>query len=91
MLLFALFCVLDIAGMQYGMRLVHTAPTHPEPRLGQIVEMVNRAGGLSSPVYITSVEAAVFYGLLGAGAAALLTTLGLIVAHGIRLTWVPRK
>ena len=80
LLLFALFCVLDIAGVQYEMHLANISPDHPEPVLGQIIALVQG----SSYVYITSRQAMVFYGFLGASGASLLATLTLLVINGIR-------
>jgi hypothetical protein len=91
MLLFALFCVLDLAGMQYGMILAQNAPDHPQPLMGQIIEMSRGSRSSWRRIYVTSAQFATFYAFLGAGAAALLATLGIVVAHGIRLSWVPRK
>ncbi len=91
MLLFALFCALDVAGLQYGMMLASTAPEHPNPVMGQIVEMIHGSRRLAHPVYVTLGQATTFYAFLAGGAAALLAALGLVVAHGIRLSWAPRK
>ncbi len=88
---FALFCVLDVAGLQYGMILASNAPDHPQPVLGQIIEMSRGSRASWRHIYITSAQFATFYGLLSAGAAALLATLALVVGHGIRRSWVPRK
>ena len=82
-LLFFLFCSLDIAGVQYGMKLAATAPSHPDPVLGQIVAMIHGTRGAWHAMYVTTRQEAVYYGFLGAAGAALLATLTLIVAHGV--------
>jgi len=83
-LLFFLFCVLDIAGVQYGMMLAQNAPIHPNPVVGQIASILRGPKGAWYPVYITSRQLWVFHGLLAAAAVSLLATLGLIVVHGVR-------
>jgi hypothetical protein len=84
-LLFFLFCALDIAGMQYGIKLAATAPSHPDPVVGQIVAVIRGSRGAWHTMYVTTRQESIFYGFLGAAAAALLATLGLIVAHGVLL------
>lgn len=83
-LLFCLFCALDIAGVQYGVMLAANAPLHPDPDVGQVAAMVHGPRGAWYNVYVTTRQLWVFHGLLAGAAAALLATLSLIVAHGIR-------
>ncbi len=83
-LLFSLFCVLDIAGLQYGMMLVRDAPLEPNPVVGQIVSIVRGPRGAWYNVYVTQHQLWIFQGLLAAAALALFATLALIVAHGVR-------
>ena len=91
-LLFSLFCVLDIAGVQYGMTLAENASPYPNPVVGQIVSIVRGPRGAWYNVYVTPRELWIFHGLLAAAAIALLATLGLIVAHGVRqLRAVPKR
>lgn len=85
-LLFVLFCVLDIAGVQYGMMLAAEAPLHPNPIVGQIKAIVQGPRGNWYNVYVTARQLWVFHGLLAGAAASLLATLTLIVAHGMRHT-----
>ena len=44
-LLFALFCVLDIVGVQYGMMLSHTAALQPDYDTGRIAPMLSGGRG----------------------------------------------
>jgi hypothetical protein len=83
-LLFFLFCVLDIAGVQYGMMLAQDASPYPNPVVGQIVSMVRGPRGAWYNVYVTSRQIWIFHGLLAGAALALLATLALIVTHGVR-------
>ncbi len=83
LLLFFLFCVLDIAGVQYGMKLAETASLHPNPVVGQIAAMIHGSRGAWHSIYVTERQELVFYGFLGSAGVALLATLALIVAHGI--------
>jgi hypothetical protein len=83
-LLFALFCVLDIAGLQYGIMLAEGASLHPNPVVGQIVSMVQGPRGAWYNVYVTARQISIFHGLLAGAALSLLATLSLIVAHGVR-------
>jgi hypothetical protein len=83
-LLFLLFCVLDIAGLQYGVTLARDAAPQPNPDAGQIVSMVHGARGAWYNVYVTTRQILIFQGLLTGAALSLLATLSLIVAHGIR-------
>lgn len=91
LLLFVLFCVLDIAGVQYGMRLVENSPDHPEPALGQIVALVYGQRDDSGYVYITERQSLVFYGFLGASGVALMGSLGIVIAHGMRMAYAERR
>lgn len=83
-LLFVLFCVLDIAGVQYGMHLVDISPDHPDAALGQIVALGHGPRNALSYVYVTERQILTFYGFLGASGASLLATLTLVVLNGIR-------
>lgn len=83
-LLFFLFCALDIAGVQYGMMLAADAPLHPNPIIGQIEAIVRGPRGAWYNVYVTSRQLWVFHGLLAAAALSLFATLTLIVVHGVR-------
>ena len=89
-LLFSLFCVLDIAGVQYGMMLAQDAPLQPNPVVGQIVSIVRGPRGAWYNVYVTQHQLWIFQGLLAGAALALLATLGLIVAHGVHRVRVAR-
>ncbi|HEX4504139.1 MAG TPA: hypothetical protein VH722_00300 [Alphaproteobacteria bacterium] len=84
LLLFVLFCVLSIAGVQYGMALADGASSSPNPDVGQIVPIVQGPRGAWYNVYITVREYWILNGLLAGAAVALLGSLGLIVAHGVR-------
>jgi CDP-diglyceride synthetase len=83
-LLFCLFCVLDIAGVQYGMMLAQDAPLQPNPVVGQIVSIVRGPRGAWYNVYVTEQQLWIFHALLAGAALSLFATLGLIVAHGMR-------
>ena len=83
-LLFLMFCVLDIAGVQYGMTLAADASPSPNPILGQIVSIVQGPRGAWYNVYVTQRQIWIFHGLLAGAALALLATLSLIVSHGVR-------
>jgi CDP-diglyceride synthetase len=90
-LLFSLFCVLDIAGLQYGMMLAKNAPLHPDPVVGQVASLVRGPRGAWYNVYVTNQQLWIFHGLLASAALALLAMLGLIVANGIRQARVKPK
>jgi hypothetical protein len=83
-LLFLLFCVLDIAGLQYGVTLAQGASLQPNPDAGQIASMVHGARGAWHNIYVTTRQILIFQGLLAGAALSLLATLSLIVAHGVR-------
>jgi hypothetical protein len=85
LLLFVLFCVLSIAGVQYGMALAGGASPTPNPDVGQVVSIVQGPRGAWYNVYITVREYWTLNGLLAGAALSLLGSLGLIVAHGVRL------
>jgi hypothetical protein len=85
-LLFVLFCAMDIAALQYGMMLATTAPAHPNPVVGQIVAIVHGSRGAWRDIYVTPRQVTVFYGFLGSAFAALLACLAMIVALGIART-----
>ena len=83
LLLFVLFCVFSIAGVQYSIAL-EDAPQSPNPDLGQIMSIVQGPRGAWYNVYITAREFWILHGLLASAALSLLASLGLIVAHGVR-------
>lgn len=84
LLLFVLFCVLSIAGVQYGMSLAQGASPYPNPGDGQIVSIVQGSRGAWYNVYVTSRQFWILHGLLASSALSLLASLGLIVGHGVR-------
>lgn len=84
LLLFVLFCVLSIAGVQYGMTLADGASAYPNPDAGQVVSMIQGPRGAWYTVYVTVRQYWTLNGLLGVAALSLLASLGLIVAHGVR-------
>jgi hypothetical protein len=84
LLLFVLFCVLSIAGVQYGMTLAQGASPYPNPDLGQIVSMTQGPRGAWYNVYVTSRQFWILHALLASSALSLALSLGLIVAHGVR-------
>jgi hypothetical protein len=84
LLLFVLFCVLSIAGVQYGMTLAQGASSTPNPDLGQIVSIVQGPRGAWYNVYVTVRQYWILNVFLGGAALSLLASLGLIVAHGVR-------
>jgi hypothetical protein len=90
-LLFVLFCVLDIAAVQYGLHLFEISPDHPDPVLGQIVALIHGHRKTLSFVYVTPRQITVLYGFLSAAGAALLATLGLLVGDGMRLAYAVRR
>lgn len=90
-LLFCLFCVLDIVGVQYGMMLSHTAVLQPDYDTGRIAPMLSGGRGDWHQIYVTERELMILRGVLAAAAAALLASLGLIVAHGMRLVRDERR
>ena len=90
-LLFGLFCVLDIAGLQYGLLLARTAADHPNPVVGQIETIIHGYRGASQHLYVTSRQIHVFNGLLAGAGISLLASLTLIVAHGVRLVRAERR
>jgi hypothetical protein len=83
-LLFILFLVLDIAGVQYGLHLARSSPVEPDPTLGEIAALIQGQRGAYHNVYVTPGQRLAYYGLLGAAGLSLLATLTVIVAHGIR-------
>jgi hypothetical protein len=85
LLLFGLFCVLDIAALQYGMILAKIASPHPNPVAGQIAAIIQGSRGSWHDVYVTPHQMIVFHGVLGAAAASLAAMLGLMVALGVRI------
>jgi hypothetical protein len=84
LLLFVLFCVLSIAGVQYGMTFAQDASAYPNPDAGQIVPIVQGPRGAWYNVYVTVRQYWILNGLLAGAALSLLASLGLIVAHGVR-------
>ena len=74
LLLFVLFCVLSIAGVQYGSGLADGASPTPNPDLGQIVSIVQGPRGAWYNVYITEREFWILHGLLASSAVALNAT-----------------
>jgi hypothetical protein len=90
-LLFTLFCVLDIAGVQYGLLLARTAAEHPNPLVGQIEAIIHGSRGAWHVAYVTPRQAHIFHGLLAAAGASLLASLSLIVWHGVRLVRANRR
>ncbi|HLG88828.1 MAG TPA: hypothetical protein VKZ79_16695 [Alphaproteobacteria bacterium] len=83
-LLFVLFLVLDLAGLQYGLHLAQSSPLEPEPALGAVWALVQGQRGSFFNIYVTEAQRAAYFGLLGAAGLSLLATLTLIVVHGIR-------
>ncbi len=90
-LLFALFCVLDIAGVQYGFVLARTAVEHPNPVVGQIQAIIEGSRGALHVAYVTPHQAHIFHGLLAGACVSLLACLGVIVGHGVRLVRANRR
>lgn len=90
-LLFTLFCVLDIAGVQYGLVLARTAAEHPDPLVGQIDAIIRGSRGAWHVAYVTTRQAHIFHGLLGAAGLSLLASLSLIVGHGVRVVRANRR
>ncbi len=84
LLLMALFCVLDIAGLQYAIALAQTASDQPNLAGGQVVRMFHGPKGALYPLYVTSRQITVLYGFLGSAALSLMGALGLIIANGMR-------
>lgn len=82
-LLFVLFLVLDVAGVQYGMNLARSSPLEPDASLSQIAIMLTDLRGDSHNVYVTERQLFGYYGLLAAAGLSLLATLVVIVSHGI--------
>ena len=91
MLLLALFVVLDIAGVQYGMQLAGSASSEPNELTGEIVTLIQGSHGANYHVYVTPQELWVCYGLLGGAGLALLSMLSLIVVHGMRRVRIDRR
>ncbi len=83
-LLFALFCALDIAAVQYGVNLIGMSPDHPEPALGRTVALIHGARRAWAYVYVTSLQMNVLHAFLGAAAASLFAMLGVVIADGMR-------
>jgi hypothetical protein len=90
-LLFSLFCVLDIAGVQYGLVLAQTAAEHPNPLVGQIDAIIHGSRGAWHVAYVTPRQAHIFHGLLAAAGLSLLAALSLVVGHGVRLVRTNRR
>jgi hypothetical protein len=90
-LLFFLFCTLDIAALQYGIMLGATGSAHPNPVVGQIVSIMQGSRGAWRTIYVTPGQGAVFYAFLGAACASLLVMLSVIVTLGIKLTHSSRS
>jgi len=84
-LLFVLFLVLDIAGVQYGLHLAGSSPVEPDPDLGAIFAVLQGQHGVYYNIYLTPEQLWSYYGLLGAAGLSLVATLTIIVVHGIRL------
>ena len=82
-LLFALFLVLDVAGVQYGMMLAQSSPLEPDASLSQIAIMLNDLRGDVYNVYVMPHQLFAYYSLLTAAGLSLLATLSVIVGHGI--------
>ncbi len=83
-LLFALFCILDIAGLQYGVHLAQISPDHPDAAAGQIVALISGPRGAWGYVYVTPRQITMLYGVLSAAGLSLLMTLGVLIGHGMR-------
>lgn len=83
-LLFALFLVFDIAGLQYGLQLAQSSPVEPDTVLGAIKPLIEGQRGAYFNVYVTESQQVAYFGLLGAAGLSLLATLTVIVVHGIR-------
>lgn len=90
-LLFALFCVLDIAGVQYGVHLAQISPDHPDPVAGKVVALISGPRGAWNYVYVTLRQSIVLYGMLGAAGLSLLATLGLLIGDGMRQAVAARR
>jgi hypothetical protein len=85
-LLFVLFCVLDVAALQYGMMLTDTAGAHRNPVAGQIMEVIHGTRGALLNAAGKGRDLVVFYGFLSGAAVALIAMLGVLVAHCIGRT-----
>jgi hypothetical protein len=83
-LLFCLFCALDIAGLQYGVMLAQTATSQPDYETGQIAAMLGGSRGDWHQIFVTPRQLMILHGVLAAAAVSLLTSLSLIVFHGMR-------
>jgi hypothetical protein len=90
-LLFGLFCVLDIAGVQYGLILARTAADHTDPVAGQIESIIHGYGGAWKHLSIMPQQIHIFQALLAGAAITLLACLTLIVAHGVRRVRAERR
>jgi hypothetical protein len=90
-LLFGLFCVLDIAGVQYGLILARTAADHPNPVVGQIEAIIHGYRGAWQNLYVTPRQIHIFHGLLAGAAMSLLASLTLIIVHGVRVVRAERR
>jgi hypothetical protein len=83
-LLFVLFLVLDMAGMQYGMSLAQSSPLDPDATLSQIPVTLTDLRGDSYNVYVLPTQLFGYYGLFTAAGLSLLAMLTVIVGHGIQ-------
>jgi len=90
-LLFVLFLVLDVAGVQYGMVLAHSSPQAPDASLRQIAVTLNDLRGDAYNVYVTPKQLFAYYGLLTAAGLSLLAVLTIIVGHGIHQLRIARR
>ncbi len=90
-LLFGLFCVLDVAGVQYGLILARAAADHSNPIVGQIESIIHGYRGAWQHVSVTPRQIHIFQGFLAGAAMSLLASLALIVAYGVRRTMLIRR
>jgi hypothetical protein len=90
-LLFGLFCVLDVAGVQYGLILARTAAGHTNPVVGQIESITHGYGGAWKHFSMMPQQIHIFQALLAGAAITLLASLTLIVAHGVRRAALARR
>jgi hypothetical protein len=83
-LLFCLFCALDIVGLQYGVTLAQTAASQPDYETGQIAALLGGGRGDWHQIFVTPRQLLILHAVLCAAALSLLTSLSLIVFHGMR-------
>lgn len=86
LILALLFISFDLAGIEYGARLDASASSTPDLSTDRVAALVRSHRADRYFIYVTSKQRHIFIGLGCGAAGALLTLLGVIVVHGMRIT-----